>query len=98
MLPVLTSFTIHQRLDLPSDHAALSLVIDMDKYRKTRFTRTAITDDMTERSRYLGIVHIDDQTPKLRRAIRMRDTDALRAKALLQDAQPPTDTADMNLS
>lgn len=90
-----TSYTIHQSLDLPSDHAALSLVIDMDK---KSHARTIITDDMTERSRPLGRVSTNDQTPLLRRPMHMRDTYVERAKALLQEIQSPTDTADMNLA
>ena len=92
MLPSITHFETHQRLDLPSDHAALGVSVEVAECQGPGHSLA----DALDRGRSLGRADVERITHQRRRAIRMQDVDPERAKNLLQHYPPPATTRDLD--
>ena len=92
-IPVMRDFTIHQRTDLPSDHAPVSCEIAIKPRIDGDYLRRVM-----ERSAQLGTYDVDisnDQATrqdqyKQRKPIRMNQLDRSKIEDALRRTQPPT--------
>ena len=90
-LPAVTEFTVHQLLNLPSDHAPISVCLSVDKAKAIEET---IIDGVIERAAHLGQSVADEEPTErsipCRKTIRFNEIDETTAKDTLRNMQPPS--------
>ena len=97
LLPFIEKFEINHSLQIPSDHAPISLNLGTEKHPELANTTLQA---ILGRSRDLGIIQEDRIVPTTRptkRPIRMESIDAPRAREFLMRCNPPAIPSDNNL-